>query len=326
MRKEELLTMTVNELVSYALLLYMQGGKEQELEYVSRSENSQLGWYFWLKDVPGVYEIELKGYNPEANRDGTGKEDFYVRYYPALDEEVLESYSVVEQMIRFDKSIFDDSHIMTDLEDHEVCPCCAVPQKQEANEKNYETVQECEHAGHRHEHSHECHCGHVHEQGENCHEGRGHDHEHDEKCNCHEKHRHRVLNRRPKGIPNLLKKFDMNKKLFLIGELSVSVSGEGRSWTAELKTKKRLVERAKEAVLVEQNGKIIEVVEKNGVDRQVPGYKLSARFMEFFGGRVMATMAIGKPAVMLTEESEDVVPELCPNSDEASTKIIKYIQ
>jgi len=70
----------------------------------------------------------------------------------------------------------------------------------------------------------------------------------------------------------------------------------------------------------------IEVVEKNGVDRQVPGYKLSARFMEFFGGRVMATMAIGKPAVMLTEESEDVVPELCPNSDEASTKIIKYIQ
>lgn len=326
MRKEELLTMTVNELVSYALVLYMQGGKEQELEYVSRSENSQLGWYFWLKDVPGVYEIELKGYNPEANRDGAGKEDFYVRYYPALNEETLESYSVVEQMIRFDKSIFDDNLITTDLEEHEICPCCAVPQKQSADEKTYETVQECEHEGHRHEHSHECHCGHVHEQGESCHEGNGHDHVYDEKCNCHDKHRQRVLNRRPKGIPSLLKKFDMNKKLFLIGELSVSVNGEGRNWTAELKTKKRLVERAKEAVLVEQNGKTVALVEKNGIDRQIPGYELSARFMDFFGGRVLPTMGKEKPVRISTEEQTDVASGLYPNSDEAADIIIKYIQ
>ena len=84
--------MTVNELLTSALVQYMQGGKEGELEYVSRSECSQLGWFFWIRNVPGVYEMELKGENPEKNRQGSGREEFYVRYYPARDEEVLEKY------------------------------------------------------------------------------------------------------------------------------------------------------------------------------------------------------------------------------------------
>ena len=74
--------MTVNELVSSAVVLYMQGGREQELEYVSRSECSQLGWYFWLKNVPGVYEMEMKGYDPEMNRSGCQQGRFLYKILP----------------------------------------------------------------------------------------------------------------------------------------------------------------------------------------------------------------------------------------------------
>ena len=249
--------MTVNELVSSAVVLYMQGGREQELEYVSRSECSQLGWYFWLKNVPGVYEMEMKGYDPEMNSQGAGREDFYIRYYPALDEDVLESYSVLEQLARFDKNVFDDSEITTDMEEHEICPCCAVPQK---------------HGNHGHEHGSGCHCGHE--------------------------HGHQILKRRPKGIPGILKKFDMNKKLFMIGDLTVSINEKATSFTASLKTSKSIIERAQEAITIQQAGETTVLVEKGGIDRHVPGYELSARFMEFFCGRVLETVAKGKPAAV----------------------------
>ena len=52
--------MTVEDLLTGALVRYLQGGKGRELEYVSRSESSSLGWYFWLRGIPGVYEIERK--------------------------------------------------------------------------------------------------------------------------------------------------------------------------------------------------------------------------------------------------------------------------
>jgi hypothetical protein len=38
---------------------------------------------------------------------------------------VLEEYSVEEQLLRFDESVFDDMLIHRPTEEHEVCPCCA---------------------------------------------------------------------------------------------------------------------------------------------------------------------------------------------------------
>lgn len=295
--------MTVNELLSSALVLYMQGGQDGSLEYVSRSECSQLGWFFWLKDVPGVYEIELKGNNPETNQKGTGKEEFYVRYYPDLDEEVLECYSVQEQIIRFDKNIFDDSDITTDLEEHEICPCCAVPQKSEGT---------AEQEAHHHEH-----------------EGHGHHHGHDfhhEECHCGHTHTHdRLLNRRPKGIPNLLKKFDMNKKLFTIGELTITGKEESESFSAEMKTKKQLLEKSTEAIIVRQGDKEIELVEKGGINRNIPGLVLSERFMKFFGGKMLATMAKGKQAAIAVRQLPEMASENLRKYNEDSDIIIQYI-
>ncbi len=297
--------MTVNELLTSALVQYMQGGKEGELEYVSRSECSQLGWFFWLRNVPGVYEIELKGENPEKNRQGSGREEFYVRYYPSLDEEVLEEYSVQEQVIRFDSTVFDDSGITTDLEEHEICPCCGVPRKEAGIDAQDEPdIHHHEESGHEHGHEH-CH-----------------DHEH---CNCGHTHEHTGPLRRAKGIPNLLKKFDMNKKLFGIGMLVITVDNSGKTFMAELKTRKRFVETAKEAITVRQGWETVELVEKGGVNRNVPGFELSERFMEFFGGRFLATMAKDKKAVTRIIQVPEMASETLRKSDEDSDVIIQYI-
>jgi hypothetical protein len=124
--------MTVEDVLTEAMVLYLQQGPGHELEYVSKSESSSLGWYFWLRGLDGVYEIERK----DDLQPGGG--EFYVRYYPGKEEMVLEEYSVEEQLLRFDESVFDDMLIHRPTEEHEVCPCCA--------------------AGHVHHEDHE-HCG-----------------------------------------------------------------------------------------------------------------------------------------------------------------------
>ncbi|MCQ2362849.1 MAG: hypothetical protein MJ041_00800 [Acidaminococcaceae bacterium] len=112
--------MTVDEALTQSLLLFMQKGKGNGLEYVSRSHTAGMGWYYWLHGVPGVYEIELNELYKE------GKEaKFYLRYYPDTEEEVLENYSVQEQILRFNDQFFNDNAIRE--EDHEICPCCTVP-------------------------------------------------------------------------------------------------------------------------------------------------------------------------------------------------------
>ena len=50
--------MTVEDVLTEATVLYLQQGKGHELEFISKSESSSLGWYFWLHGVDGVYEIE----------------------------------------------------------------------------------------------------------------------------------------------------------------------------------------------------------------------------------------------------------------------------
>lgn len=134
--------MTVDEVLTQSLLLFMQKGKGNGLEYVSRSHTADMGWYYWLHGVKGVYEIELK----ELRKDGN-EADFYLRYYPDTEEEVLEDYSVQEQLLRFNEKFFNDSAISE--EEHEICPCCTVPNME-----------------HQHEHEHhggEC-CCHCHEE------------------------------------------------------------------------------------------------------------------------------------------------------------------
>lgn len=274
--------MTVNELLSGALVLYMQGGKGQELSYISRSESSGMGWYFWLKSSPGVYEIELM----EDGKEGLPERDtadFYVRYYPAPEEAVLESYSVAEQILRFDMKIFDDGMITVNEEEHEICPCCAAGQMEEVIHGQQE-------GGH-------CACGH------------------------HDKASYPP---RIKGIPRILKKFSLDKKLFVIGALTIKI--EAHSFRAVLKTKVRLVRLAPEGITLQQNGNPVEIVEKNGIDRNVPGYELGKRFMKFFGGQFIAKMSDpAKGQAGGTEGGEGLARKTSRSTVEDQDVVIQYI-
>jgi len=218
---------------------------------------------------------------------------------------VLEEYSVQEQVIRFDSTVFDDSDITTDLEEHEICPCCGVPRK-EAGSSLQEEPETHHHENTGHEHDHE-HC---------------HGHEH---CHCGHTHEHTAPQRRAKGIPGLLKKFDMNKKLFGIGMLVITADNKGKTFTAELKTRKRFVETAQEAITVRQGGETVELVEKGGVNRNVPGFELSERFMKFFGGRFLATMAKDKRAVIRIKQVPEMASDTLRKGDGDSDVIIQYI-
>ena len=245
--------MTVNELLSAALVLYLQSGKGQELEYISKSETSLIGWYFWLKHSPGVYEIELKEDEKESLLEEE-KADFFVRYYPALKEKVLESYSVSEQLIRFNKAVFDDSLITVHEEEHELCPCCTTSRAAYLKPEEF----------------------------------------HEEPCTCknhHGNHETKNILPRTKGIPRMLKKFNMAKNLFVIGILTIQIKDETNSFQVILKTKKQLVTKAQENIVLYQNSKPVVVVGENEIDRNVPGYILTKRFMNFFGGQFLCKVS-----------------------------------
>lgn len=70
--------------------------------------------------------------------------------------------------------------------------------------------------------------------------------------------------------------------MFLIGALCVTVNTNG-AVSAEIKTKKRLVSHAKDSIRIMQEGHPVELVRKGEINRNVPGYELSRKFMEFFG-------------------------------------------
>ena len=146
-----------------------------------------------------------------------------------------------------------------------------------------------------------------------------------EHCNCGHTHEHTGPLRRTKGIPGLLKKFDMNKRLFGIGMLTITADAGGKTFTAEVKTRKRFVETAKEAITVRQGGETVELVEKGGVNRNVPGYALSERFMDFFGGRFLATMAKDKQAVIHIKQVQEMASDTLRKGDGDSDVIIQYI-
>lgn len=231
--------MTVDETLTKALLLFMQKGKGNGLEYVSRSHTADIGWYFWLEGVSGVYEIELK----ELAKDGSDA-NFYLRYYPDTEEEVLEDYSVAEQLLRFNEDFFNDNAITIGEEEHEICPCCTVPDMQDKHEHH-------EH----HEHHGHCHCG---------------------------EYVHRKV-----GIPVLAKKFDMNKKMFVIGTVHVCTS-DTDSCKTNVSTEERLIERSEKGITFNRGGQEVELVAPGGVDRNVPGKYLCDRFMEFFNNKLLA--------------------------------------
>jgi|GEM_PF-6420205 len=55
------------------------------------------GWYFWLAEKQGVYEIESLSSQKQSN---CWRADFLLKYYPCPEENVFEDFSLLEQFIR----------------------------------------------------------------------------------------------------------------------------------------------------------------------------------------------------------------------------------
>ena len=67
------------------------------LKGVSQFFHSGEGWYFWLLQRKGVYEIEFLGREEKNSRVSI---EFSLKYYPHPDEAVFADYSIFEQLMR----------------------------------------------------------------------------------------------------------------------------------------------------------------------------------------------------------------------------------
>ena len=280
--------MTVEDFFLEIVCRYMQKLSKGRLEYFSKSENASLGWYFWLTKIKGVYELELE----EQSR--TDKQaEFYVRYYPALEEEVLETYSVEEQLLRFNQDVFDDQPIDITIQDPaDICPCClSTGNHEDDSYVDFHNIHNTTFLP-----GSDIVVGHPRTNpfatsSSNGRPGPG-------KAGSRFKVYYGTFARagkdqqsqeevkRPKGIPQILPKFNFPKELFTIGKLAVELlpeAGETKllPYRLTLTTQERLVTYAQEPILMLENGEEVELVPQGGINRNVPGAELGKTFMEF---------------------------------------------
>lgn len=95
---------SVERLLNQAISLVLDKGQQKELEHISTIEGEDLGWYFWLTDVKGVYEFVLHQWEKHA---GMEKTTFLLKYYPDPEDEVFKDFSCAEQIVRM-SSCFED--------------------------------------------------------------------------------------------------------------------------------------------------------------------------------------------------------------------------
>jgi hypothetical protein len=109
--------------------------KKSKILYLSRINGEENGWYFWLKEIVGVYGLKFSRLISLEN--ATEVSEFSLKYYPGLDEDALDTFSLREQLLRY-SDIFDNTLIdifKTSPEKTE-CPYCGV--KKETTDGIYE--------------------------------------------------------------------------------------------------------------------------------------------------------------------------------------------
>ena len=93
------------------------------LDYLSRIDCEDTAWYFWLKEVKGVYEFKLR---QVSSTESGEKSSFFLRYYPDLEDDCFEDYSCVEQIVRMGE-LFEQGDVSI-AKEIDVCPCCGTNQ------------------------------------------------------------------------------------------------------------------------------------------------------------------------------------------------------
>jgi hypothetical protein len=86
------------------------------VRYVSHMWDVDPYWYFWFRDCPGVYRLELKNAVPLPEYDWTA--NFLVKYYPSITEKAFQGLSILEKLVRT-SDVFDTRP----SEGNESCPC-----------------------------------------------------------------------------------------------------------------------------------------------------------------------------------------------------------
>ncbi len=233
--REEKVLSKIDVILNESIWLLHEDKSNSELDYLSRIETEKTAWYFWLKDSQGVYELSLKNL---IQTERTEESHFFLKYYPALEEDVLDAYSCAEQLLR--RSDFFDQNKIVMADKIELCPCC----------------------GGQHVKTHQ----HV---------------------------------QRNKGIPKILLRKNIVKRLFEIGTVIFKVN-KNKIFSVTLKTSDRLIEYMINGIEIkDQAGIKRELIEKNGIDRDVPGYKLSCTFYHFLVSKILGANNEKSPMIIM---------------------------
>jgi len=86
------------------------------VRYVSHMWDVDPYWYYWFRDCPGVYRLELKNVVPLPDYDWAA--NFLVKYYPSTNERAFQGLSILEKLLRT-SDVFDTRP----SEGNESCPC-----------------------------------------------------------------------------------------------------------------------------------------------------------------------------------------------------------
>ena len=109
--------------------------KKSKILYLSRINGEEDGWYFWLKDVLGVYGLKFS--KLISMDDKSEVSEFSLKYYPGLDEDSIDKFSVREQLLRYSEN-FDNTPIVIqkDAAEKSECPYCGV--RKDCDDEVYE--------------------------------------------------------------------------------------------------------------------------------------------------------------------------------------------
>jgi hypothetical protein len=102
-------TKTYLDLLLHDIMNRDNARERSNFEYMSFGWGVFPGWYFWPKRRKGVYALKELGHERRGLRNRYDAH-FALYYYPALTEEVMADYSLLEKIIRRSE-LFDEGEI-----------------------------------------------------------------------------------------------------------------------------------------------------------------------------------------------------------------------
>ncbi|MEG0969752.1 MAG: hypothetical protein RSE47_01430 [Acidaminococcaceae bacterium] len=261
----------IDTLLNQAIWLLHNEQVTSSVEYVSRIDGENTAWYFWLKNMCGVFELKLVELSRENENE---KSCFALKYYPNSEEEVFESFATVEKLVRLG-ALFDDSKIIIHEEEHELCPCCG------GNHSEHEHVVKNSSKS-------------TVEQGVLV-----------KGSTLVQQVATNIL--REKGIPKLLERSKLHPTLFLIGQLNFRIGAEGLK-AVRLSTQSQLIQYADDGFnIIDENGQQIELVAKGEIERAIPSLKLCQAFYGFLIEEMLGILSINPIDKAIKEDAGTVV-------------------